>query len=202
MAWISCGHCGTKHRTKFDVYQCSLKAYGRRSQAPTRAQAVTPPKKQIDPLAYPFSAPEAMTTAIRDGLYAVDIGTVQQYVIFVRISRPLRGKLAGCFKIQTQHGDRYAEAAVKYPSGSWRVFTNRKADLDKALLTICVNPLDAAVLYAKEKGRCFAHGGDLTDERSRYYGIGPECVKSWPDYVNKVHEERGIWTGEKGPYQV
>lgn len=194
---VLCGHCHRKHATSYDVYLCSRNARGSFRRPEPQAQVaapVRPSRPRFDPYVYPLKAPQAMVESIRDGRYAVDVGTMsggEQRVIFVRISRPTRGKLAGALKIQTQHSDYYKEALIKYPSGQWRLYTQRTTELDQALTMICVNPLDAAMLYAKELDACSRCGRELTDERSRYYSIGPECEKHWPDLITKINNTKG-----------
>lgn len=187
---VMCGHCHRHHGTPYDVYLCSRNARGsHRRQAQAQVTATT--SQSYDPYPYPFKLPQALVEAIRDGRYAVDIGNDRQRVIFLRVSRPNTGRLRGCLKIQTQHSDAYKEAVIKYPSGQWRVHTNYLTEVERALTTVAVNPLDAAILYAKEKGVCARCGKELTDERSRYYHIGPECEKHWPDMITKINSEKG-----------
>jgi hypothetical protein len=184
---VRCGHCKTQHATPHDVYLCSRNA--RTSQRRINS-AVNP-----DPWGtYPFITPEGMVLGIREGRFAVDVGKGEhQKVIFLRITKPTKGQYKGCFKVQTQHSEKLKLAAVHYPSGRWHILTDYKADLDLALRMIVVNPLDAAMLYAKELERCARCGVELTDERSRWNCIGPECEKHWPDFLIKVQEEKGVY---------
>lgn len=186
---VRCGHCKTDHPSTYDVYLCSRNArnsYRRSSITPSQQWAGT----------YPFVTPEAMVLAIREGRFAVDVGKAgHQKVIFLRITKPTKGQFKDCFKVQTQHSETLKLAAVRYPSGRWNILTDYKADLDLALRMIVVNPLDAAMLYATELERCARCGVELTDERSRYYCIGPECEKHWPDFLTKVMEEKGVYHG-------
>jgi hypothetical protein len=178
---VTCGHCDGQHPTPYDVYLCSRNA--RTSQRRQR-------ESSWGTMPYPFTTPEAMVKVIREGRYAVDVGKSSQRFIFLRITRPTKGRYKDALKIQTQHSDKLKEAAVGWPSGTWTL-AGYKADIDAALRMIVVNPVDATLLYAKELGCCARCGIELTDERSRYYGIGPECEKHWPDLINSVNESKG-----------
>lgn len=192
---VQCGHCHRPHPTPYDVYLCSRNARNSQSRM---GSAVTPTPTTPKWDAYPFSAPEQMVLNIRtEGRYAVDVGGALQRIVFLRLTRPVKGQFKDCLKIQTQHSEKLKLAAVRYPSGSW-VFSadlRYKSDIDKALSIIAVNPLDAAKLYAEELGHCARCGVELTDERSRWNCIGPECEKHWPDFLAKIEDEKGVYRG-------
>lgn len=63
--------------------------------------------------------------------------------------------------------------------GRW--FPSRECgpDQDKAIRTICSDPLAAAVLHGKQTGRCACCGLELTNEESVRLGIGPICREKW-----------------------
>lgn len=63
--------------------------------------------------------------------------------------------------------------------GRW--FPSRECgpDQDRAIRTICSDPLGAAVLHGKQTGHCACCGLELTNEESVRLGIGPICRGKW-----------------------
>lgn len=126
---------------------------------------------------------------IRDGYYATQLEDGAK-INFLRISRPKHrrsGKAhwAGSVKIQTQHGPRLENAAALWPEGRWWIGDNRVIEM---LMLLVVDQSGCAMRYARELGRCCRCNAELTDERSRHYGIGPECEKQRPDIIARVDE--------------
>ena len=124
---------------------------------------------------------------VPDGNYAV-----QEYdgghVDFLRISRPKTGKYRGAIKVQTQHGSygdgKYNDrAALWLNSGILSVYYQPITDM---LLLLVADHLGAAMRYAVKSSRCCRCNAKLTDDRSRKYGIGPECEKLRPDVIEAV----------------
>jgi hypothetical protein len=111
-------------------------------------------------------------------------------ITFMRIARPKTGKAAGAIKVQTQHGPALETRAIKWPSGRWSVFTD--TILDSTMLLVA-DTQTAAMLYAEKIGRCMRCNTELTDDRSRHYGIGPDCEKVWTWVIPRVDEERGAY---------
>lgn len=186
---VRCGHCHTNHPTPYDVFLCS-----RNARTSIRRMNNSAAAAQDWGNSYPFVTPEAMVLNIREGRFAVDVGkNGVQKVIFLRISKPTKGQFKNCFKVQTQHSEKLKLAVTRWPNGRWTVATQYVGDIDLALRMIVVNPLDSAMLYAQELERCARCGVELTDERSRWNCIGPECEKHWPDFLIKVEEEKGVY---------
>lgn len=127
---------------------------------------------------------KALFPKIPKGYYAVQ-SDGDQPLQFIRVSFPNFGVYKGWQKIQSQHGDRLETGVIISPQGEAQVF--RLATLDAGML-IVADPVRAAIRYAREIGNCCRCNATLTDERSRYYGIGPECEKSWPDVIERVDE--------------
>ena len=123
-----------------------------------------------------------MLDMIPDGYFALPLESGNDYA-FIRISTPKSGKYKGCRKIQTQHGDRLVVRASAWPSGAFSIYDNRVIDPLQMLIS---DSRSAAIKYGQEIGRCCRCGKQLTDERSRHYGIGPECVGYWPWVVEQV----------------
>lgn len=144
--------------------------------------------------------PAEMLFGIRPGRFAVSTDGSNR-LDFVRVMhiKAKPGKYvryAGFMKIQTQHGDMLKDRAVVSPKGEV-VITSNSMDATKLtaiLMGIIIDQRAANIKYGREKGMCCRCGKTLTDERSRYYGIGPECEKSWPEIVDEVNENEGEFT--------
>lgn len=205
---IKCGHCSTYnrpvyHRNSAAVRACARAHHNGSQYANTRVQVPQPigvaPMSQVTqptpaPNTWRFKTPRAMVEAMRDGRYAVSPEGGEEFSqhVFVRVSRPKHGKRKGCLVIQTQHSDDYRPLLIIWPSGGVTFF--QTADrIDMALLLVAADPFTSALKYAHIKKVCSRCGKQLTDARSRYYGIGPECEKYWPEIVNLVNETRGVF---------
>lgn len=107
---------------------------------------------------------------------------------FVRISRPKVGKKTwgGAIKIQTQHGPRLEVAAAVWPSGSFSIYDQDILDI---LMLLVSDYRSCALRYAKELNHCCRCNLELTDERSRHYGIGPICDKIWTWVIDLVDDQ-------------
>lgn len=124
---------------------------------------------------------------VPDGYFAVQ-GSLKEYH-FIRISRPKSGRWKGSIKVQTIHGENL-QLAWSYNKTRHRAYTyNRSYDIEKFLLEIMTDWSKAARMYAKKIERCCRCNARLTDDRSRKYGIGPECEKYWPHIIAEVDEE-------------
>lgn len=170
------------------------------------APGVTPPPTP-PPAAVPYamqpgtSVPLPMLEATPNGYYAVRLDENDPYH-FLRINRPqprkgVRTKWVGCIVVQSQHSDNLKHILMYAPldarpldKSEWLwVF---RPDWEKYIILAMVDVLGAGRAYAKELKQCCICGRALTDERSRHYGIGPECEKGHPDiieYVDGLDEE-------------
>lgn len=126
---------------------------------------------------------------VKDGRYACRV-TDESKFMFFKVSRPESGTYRGCVKIMTQHSEEWKLAIVLWPSGKLSVYRH---GLEEFILTIIANRRKAGDLYAQELGDCQICGKKLTDERSRYYGIGPDCETRHAAVVSQVDEEYGPW---------
>lgn len=187
---IKCAHCKGIHSTARDVAICAH-LMSRAQTNIANARTVIPAKR---PNEWPFKTPEAMVRAIRDGRYAVSLngGREMDDFTFIRVSRPKNGKKRGCTIVQTQHSDAYKEAIIFYPSGSFWVFNPR---IDQQLLMVAADPFTSAMNYGQILDRCSRCAKSLTDAKSRWYSIGPECEKYWPEIVNYINETKGVFRG-------
>jgi len=137
--------------------------------------------------------PVEMLLDIREGRYAIDptgVGPLR----FIRVSemKNKNSRHKGWKIFQTQHSDDLVTRVRISPNGklvekiSW---TNDQ--LTETALAIITDPWGAAIRYGQELGQCCRCGKSLTDERSRWYGIGPECEILWPEVIYEVNENRG-----------
>lgn len=132
---------------------------------------------------------EGMFSMVPDAYFAVRPDANVPFT-FVRVSTPTRGKWKGTRKVQTQHGPNLELAAARFPSGKWSIYRDSVLD---AMLLIVTDPLGAAMTYAHEIEKCCRCNTQLTDDRSRWYGIGPDCEQVWPQVIDRVNEERGVY---------
>ena len=131
--------------------------------------------------------PMGLLTSLREGYYAARVDSEKPYTFF-RVSRPKSGRYAGTVKIQTQHGPEYKLAIVVWSEDRLSVYN---WTVEQALMVACIQQEDCAIAYAEEIGKCCRCNTELTDERSRWYGIGPECEKHWPQIITLVGDKRG-----------
>lgn len=132
-----------------------------------------------------------MLLEVKDGRYAVRLDASHPFT-FVRLSRPKNGKAAGFLKIQTQHSEAYQTVAMISTSLGGRRYLHNESILVPLRLLVC-DPTTAAYDYGAEMERCCRCGKELTDERSRWYAIGPECEKFAPEIFAMVQDKKGIY---------
>jgi hypothetical protein len=157
---------------------------------PQEAPVVAPPQpRPVDPR---HAMIAGLLPMVRDGYYAVqefDGG----HVDFLRISRPKKNKFATAIKVQTVHGNPMgvklsSPVAALWPSGTLSMYV-RTGRIEDMLLLLVADSQNAARLYAKKMEHCCRCNASLTDDRSRHYGIGPECEKHWPHIIEIVDLE-------------
>jgi hypothetical protein len=137
----------------------------------------------------PFKVPLGMLKEVPDGYYAVQPDSETPYTFF-RISRPKSGNYKSGLKIQTQHGPDYTLRYVIYDDDRlYRYAHTSKVEDDLLLLVVDTNA--AAIAYAEKIGRCMRCNTELTDSRSRWYGIGPECEKKLPHIIDLINDRKG-----------
>lgn len=153
---------------------------------------VDPSKKKGRPRVDPEYAQklefiDGLLDMVPDGYFAVRRQEGDP-ITFMRISRPTRGQYKGCIKVQTQHGPSLEVRLIKWPSERWTVYL---ADTVDKMMLVVTDFQGAMMTYSQEIGKCCRCNTELTDERSRWYGIGPECEKSFGWVIARVNEERG-----------
>lgn len=130
---------------------------------------------------------KVLIASVPDGYFAVQ-AEEGAHTDFLRISRPKEHakNFGGAIKVQTQHSDVLKTAMAFWPSGQVSVYKNSAIGM---LMLLVVDWRGAALRYAKEIGRCCRCNAQLTDDRSRHYGIGPECEQHWPEIIDMVDEQ-------------
>lgn len=152
---------------------------------PTPAPTYTPPEPpKKDPK---VAMIEGLIEMIPDAMYAVQ-AYEGGHVDFLRISRPKTGRMRGAIKIQTMHGS-FGDGKYNTRAAFWieskRLWVGYEPIIEMLLLLV-TDPTTAAMLYATKAKRCCRCNAALTDARSRYYGIGPECEKLMPQIIEAV----------------
>lgn len=205
MASIICGKCKQTHRSVEAVKGCyryhnRLMFNARQAPpvptAPQVPQVLQPAAQAKSDYRWPYPAPLAMVKNIREGRYAVEINEPGRPTdwVFVRVLKPTKGKRAGQINFTTQHSETYSPWMTFFPGSYDTPYHWKESDkLGKALFIICTDPVTSAINYGRELGRCSRCGKELTDERSRWYSIGPECEKHWTEIINVVNETKGVF---------
>lgn len=113
-------------------------------------------------------------------------------VTFLRISRPKTGNYRDAVKVQTIHGPAMQEAWVYYQTRD-KLYVRHGAapKIEEDIMLVFTDWVAAGMRYARLIGKCSRCNLRLTDDRSRHYGIGPDCEKVWPSYIERVDEQEG-----------
>lgn len=140
--------------------------------------------------------PLNMLRMIRFGRYAVP-NNDQTEMIFLRVAET-KGKNSilpvGSVKVQTKHAETWQDRLVVKPDG--KVYRQdhsliKGMKLADILIAVLSDQTTAAMEYAIRKDECARCGVELTDDKSRFFGLGPDCQKDWPHMVGMVIERKG-----------
>lgn len=196
-AQIKCGHCHGYHAGPRGVFFCQAGPHALANRQAVAASAIqaplpaSPAKTMLG--AWQLRTPRIMVERLAtfEARYATRPDQSVPYT-FMRVWLPKSGKRKGQLIIRTQHSDSYMDALVILANGN-SLHPNAGERFDTALMIACADPITSTMNYAREKGVCGSCGKTLTDERSRYYGIGPECERkgNGPKVIERVNEERG-----------
>ena len=126
---------------------------------------------------------------IPKGYYAVQADETSP-IIFMRCARPKNKRYTQPdVKFQTQHGPRFEDAWALWPSGEVSIF---KTGIEDSILLLIADYQGAMHRYAERIGNCMRCNTELTDPRSRHYGVGPDCEEMGMYWViDQVDEECG-----------
>jgi hypothetical protein len=157
---------------------------------PTTVATPAAPKADAEP--DPWLIDYEMLNLLSWGYYAVREDSLSPYR-FYYVSRPTHGQYKDAVKVQMQHGSGYGEgrwtpAYVAWPSKHVSVYDRRQKD---HVMIMIATQNEAMRAYSQEIGRCCRCNAVLTDERSRYYGIGPECEKSNLGIIEDINLSKG-----------
>lgn len=132
-----------------------------------------------------------MIDEVPSGYYAVQSDETEP-LTFMRVARPTHGRYKGYTKVQTQHSEMLMDRWLYNPEAEDR-FKVRAFDstIEQKILLLIANTRKAARKYAEEIGRCHRCNFQLTDERSRWYGFGPECEKYLEAEKDEIDDENG-----------
>lgn len=153
-------------------------------------------------VATPYAAQPANDTLLMfleqvpEGYFAVRHDTNEPWAFF-RIARPNFGRYKGCIKIQSKHSEQLVDRWIYYPM-THRVLQHqyRDRDIESYVMLIVADWHGATMEYARAFNRCGCCSKELTDERSRWYGVGPECEKK-PRWAFAVED---VDNSDKGPF--
>ena len=122
-------------------------------------------------------------------------------ISFLKVARPKNGNFRDGVKISSQHGPSLEVRWVLWPSQRVSVYRWNGHDIEEDMLLLIADWKGCTRLYAEKMKKCGRCNTKLTDPRSRFYGIGPECEKHWAWWLDDVAEERGgYW--EQQPVSV
>lgn len=126
---------------------------------------------------------------IRDGNYAVQRGE-SGHIDFLRISHP-----RGNFQVQTRHSDQLELAMRDKFRNSWgkEYIWIPKPWIVPVLVELAADQTRAALLFSSKLNKCCRCYKSLTDRRSRFFGIGPECEEFRPDIIEFVTLTKGFY---------
>lgn len=151
-----------------------------------RLKKVSPPVHDA-PNRRQTKIPLEMLKGIQPGYYAMQ--SPGKPYRFYRVSVPKTGKYKGMMKVQSQHSEKYNIVLTVNLNTDSLYWYNMTCEED--IMILAVNQKACAVEYGQYIGRCCRCNKELTDERSRYFGIGPECEQHWPSVINMVTESKG-----------
>lgn len=143
---------------------------------------------------------KTLISMVPDGYFAVREQEGSP-ITFLRVTRPKSGNFRGSIKISSQHGPSLEPRWVLWPSGRVSVYRWSGHDIEEDLLLLMADWKSATRLYAEKAKKCGRCNTKLTDPRSRFYLIGPDCEKVWEWWIDDVAAERGgYW--EQQPLHV
>lgn len=150
------------------------------------AAVVTPVKDKLD---------YNILRMIPDGRYAVANDDETQ-VVFMRVSTRKSKALSGTEYrvVQYKSSDTWNDLQFYFPTGNVTgrntVHGSTVADL---LTQIMMDKAGCADRYGAKFSECVNCGRELTDDKSRYYRLGSECITKRADVVDYVDNKAGAW---------
>lgn len=197
ITWGECSDLITKLISERDARKTAITAAAALAPLPPVVTVTVPPRPTYaNPLLADARLPllNSMLEGVESGYYAVQRYDSATELQFFRISRPKSGRFAWSLKIQSKHSDKLEDRLVRWPSGKWSSYTTRTAFIDE-LLTLVTDWMGAAIRYGENYHNCCRCNKDLTDDRSRWYNIGPDCEELRPWVIDRVNSTKGPFVG-------
>lgn len=134
----------------------------------------------------------ALLSDVPTGYFAVQRSEGER-IHFLRIKRPVHGRLRDTTTIQSQHGPSLENRWVHWPSGKVSNYGYPYGSLEDVILGLIADWRGATKRYAEKMKKCGRCNTSLTDPRSRFYLIGPECETKhgWSWWIDEVAERMG-----------
>lgn len=144
-----------------------------------------------------FPFPAQLLFTMHEGNYAVNYRGSER-IDFMRLSivKPRRSGYnyyIGWMRVQTLHGDQWYDRAYIKSDGKYRMLSASMGSdrIAEMLSLVIVDMPKAAADFGHMLERCCRCGRTLTDERSRWYAIGPECEQYRPAFIEYIDGVRG-----------
>lgn len=130
----------------------------------------------------------AAMSMIQNGRYAVTSND-QKQTAFIRVRDD---KKTGARVVQGKSSDMWVKLQTYYPSGQVLGRGNWQGTPISDLLTqIMLDREECADRYGARFSECVNCGRELTDDKSRYYRLGSECIHKRHDLVDYINEKDG-----------
>ena len=134
---------------------------------------------------------------IPDGRYAVTSDDGKQTVFLKLATRKSResGRPSEFREVRYKSADVWQPLQKYWPSGQVTGRNEVHGSVVADLLTqVMMDKGGCADRYGERFQECVNCGRELTDDRSRYYRLGSECIQTRHDVVEYVDSTRGPWT--------
>lgn len=183
----TCPRCKRDYALESDMFMCPC------PHTPQPPMPVTPPQPPYEPFK------KLMLDKIPDGRYGVANNEMTQTVFMRKKSWAPDAKnkrLAGSTTVQVKSADVWHDAFIYWPSGKVSAYKKswQGTDMNELLTMVFMDIGGSAQNYADKFSECSNCGIELTDDRSRYYGLGTDCIKRRTDIVNYVESTKGPYT--------
>lgn len=135
---------------------------------------------------------------IPDGRYAVTSDDGKQTVFMRLVTHKPTSRGSERRRVQQKSSDKWLTRQTYSKSGHNfginRIHGTVIADL---LTQIMMDKAGCSDRYGDRYSECVRCGRELTDDKSRYYRLGSECISYRPDLVDYVDNKYGVWTPGK-----
>ncbi|AER26620.1 hypothetical protein GTE7_gp077 [Gordonia phage GTE7] len=158
----------------------------------SRSPMPAPTVEQVEYLEY------NVLNMVPDGRYAVTSDDGKQTVFMRLVTRKPTSRGSERRLVQQKSSDKWLTRQTYSKSGHNfginRIHGTVIADL---LTQIMMDKAGCSDRYGDRYSECVRCGRELTDDKSRYYRLGSECISYRPDLVDYVDNKYGVWTPGK-----